>query len=441
MMGARDGEGTQQTENVRQIPHHSPKGHTIQPPGLPGPMNQLNTTNSVRAGANHLLIHQQNMNKSLVAQGDLLNQLNPDNYDIAAIQEPYLDANHNSRAMHNWYMIYPKEHYITPSCTRSIILVNKWIATNAWVQVDLGSPDITAVSIKTGRGRVLLINLYNDNEQQQGLRQTERFCQERVWDTWPSSPTEHMVMLGNFNLHHPLWDEERNTHLFMRSNLDNSQALIDILAEYDLQMALPKGIPTLQALSTGNFMRPDNVFISSSIVGHLVRCGTLPDKRPARSDHIPIITELDLEVNERAEPPCPSFRLADWKAVRETLMAKLTVLGPAQETRTHSELYEQVIMLTQAISEAMDVSVPKGGMLPHKKRWWSPILTAKRAEVHRLMHRAYKRRSDPEDPIHDKHRAVRKVYAVLIENAKRDHWEGFLESLNEKSVWVAHRYT
>jgi len=64
-------------------------------------------------------------------------------------------------------------------------------------------------------------------------------------------PTEDMVLLGNFNLHHPLWDEECNMHLFMRSNLDNSQALIDILAEYDLQMALSNGIPTLKALSQG----------------------------------------------------------------------------------------------------------------------------------------------------------------------------------------------
>ena len=81
---------------------------------------------------------------------------------------------------------------------------------------------------------------------------------------------EHIVLLGDFNLHHSLWDEECNVHLFMRSDLDNSQALIDLLAECDLQMALPKDTLTLQELSMGNFMRPDNVFISSSIMGHLV---------------------------------------------------------------------------------------------------------------------------------------------------------------------------
>ena len=188
------------------------------------------------------------MNKSLVAQGDLLNQLNPNDYDIAAIQGPYLDTNHNSCATHHWYKIYPKEHYITLDHTRSIILVNRWIATNAWVQVDLGSSDLTTVSVNTGRGRMLLINIYNDNEQQWGLGQTAQFCWERVQDAWLSDPTEHMVLLGNFNLHHLLLDKEHNMHLFTRSNLEKSQALIDILAEFNLQMVLPKDNPTLQVL-------------------------------------------------------------------------------------------------------------------------------------------------------------------------------------------------
>jgi len=102
-------------------------------------------------------------------QSDLLHQLNPDIYDFAVIQEPYLDSNHNSCANHHWYMVYPKEHYITPSWTRSIILVNNWLVTDAWSQVDMGSPDMMALAVNTGRGKVLLTNMYNDSGQQQGL--------------------------------------------------------------------------------------------------------------------------------------------------------------------------------------------------------------------------------------------------------------------------------
>jgi len=61
----------------------------------------------------------------------------------------------------------------------------------------------------------------------------------------------------------------------MRIYLEKSQVLIDALAEFDLQMALPKDIPTLQAFSTDNHMRMDNVFISSQIMGRVIdaSCG------------------------------------------------------------------------------------------------------------------------------------------------------------------------
>ena len=65
-------------------------------------------------------------------------------------------------------------------------------------------------------------------------------------------------------------------------------------------------------------------------------------------------------------------------------------------------------------------------------------MTEKRMELCRLMHRAYNRRMELEDPVHLEQRAVRRAYRVLIDNAKREHWEGFLASLNERSVWTAH---
>jgi len=52
---------------------------------------------------------------------------------------------------------------------------------------------------------------------------------------------------------------ERNMHLFTRGNLEKLQVLIDAVAEFDMQTALPKNTPTLQVPSMGNYMRPDNV--------------------------------------------------------------------------------------------------------------------------------------------------------------------------------------
>ena len=87
----------------------------------------------------------------------------------------------------------------------------------------------------------------------------------------------------------------------MRQNLERAQVLIDMMAEFDLQMALPNDIPTLQALATGNHTRPENAFISSQIMGYITKCTTLPDERPERSDHIPVITEIDISLEKREE--------------------------------------------------------------------------------------------------------------------------------------------
>ena len=75
-----------------------------------------------------------------------------------------------------------------------------------------------------------------------------------------------MIWLGDFNRHHPLWDEERNVHLFTTANLDAAQPLLNLLATYGMKMALPKGIPTLEAMNTKNYTRPDNVFCSSALL-------------------------------------------------------------------------------------------------------------------------------------------------------------------------------
>jgi len=56
--------------------------------------------------------------------------------------------------------------------------------------------------------------------------------------------------MGDFNTHHPMWDENRNLHLFTRTNLNKAQVVIDAMANYDLQMLLPKDIPTLCTMAS-----------------------------------------------------------------------------------------------------------------------------------------------------------------------------------------------
>src|SRR5882724_738284 len=170
-------------------------------------------------------------------------------------------------------MLYPKVHYTDPARTRSLMLVNKRIVTDTWSQIDLGSSDITVVQLQTEIGKVLIINMFNEGSQQLAIKWAITVMRQRTWAGHNGHNRLHIghtIWLGDFNLHHPMWDEGRNSHLFTRENLDKSQLLIDMIAELNLQMALPKDVPMLHMLEMGNYTRPDNIIISSSLADTIV---------------------------------------------------------------------------------------------------------------------------------------------------------------------------
>ena len=58
-----------------------------------------------------------------------------------------------------------------------------------------------------------------------------------------------MLWCSDFNRHHPLWDEDRNRHLFTASALQAADRLLEKIADHNMIMVLPKDIPTLEAKS------------------------------------------------------------------------------------------------------------------------------------------------------------------------------------------------
>ena len=76
-----------------------------------------------------------------------------------------------------------------------------------------------------------------------------------------------------------------------------------------MHMVLPKNMPTLKAMATGNYTHPDNVFIITSLLEQLMSYTTVPEAQPAKSNHFPINTVLELRVNNATQTP----KLSYWK--------------------------------------------------------------------------------------------------------------------------------
>src|SRR5882672_10018104 len=106
-----------------------------------------------------------------------------------------------------------------------------------------------------------------------------------------------------------------------------------------------------------------------------------------------------------------------------------------------SEFNTRLRELTHTLSEVIDTKIPKTRPSPYQKWWWSKDLAVKHREVCRLTRRAHNSRTEPEDPVHIETKTARRAYGLMIECTKKCHWEEFLESVDEKTVWTAHRYT
>ena len=245
------------------------------------------------------------------------------------------------------------------------------------------------------------------------------------------------MWIGDFNRHHPLWDEARNAHLFTRENLDLTQPLLNMLGRHNMKMALPAFIPTLRSHSTKNHTRVDNVFCSEELLDAVIKCKTDDAARPVRTDHYPIITQLDIHAPKATWAARRNFRLADWPELVKTLKNDLANLPPPTEIENVQMFTDRLKVLNETIQKAIEGHVKLTKPSPYSKRWWSTELANEKKRMQQLGGRAKYHRLNTQHPVHEEYRRQRNCYSEMIWKAKAEHWVEWLEGLDESSVWQA----
>ena len=139
---------------------------------------------------------------------------------------------------------------------RSIMLINTNLSTDCYSALPIMHSDVTATRFKGDNGYLSLFNIYNEITNNNTLKLLDTFYNANGQIICPTA-TDSIVWLGDFNCHHPMWEDDSNEHLYKPD--DFIALLIHLLYKHDMLLALPKGIPTLQA-STGNRTRPNNVW-------------------------------------------------------------------------------------------------------------------------------------------------------------------------------------
>ncbi|PPR00222.1 hypothetical protein CVT24_004961 [Panaeolus cyanescens] len=387
-----------------------------------------------------LRILQINLNKSRKAQLDLVND--PDlqaSWDLILIQEPNINFYNHITTARGFRQVYPNARTRNELVVRSGIWVNEKISTNTWRALEIeGTADITAVQLSGPHHSLTVFSIYNDCNNSDSERALNRFMTRNRGEILGNGG--HVLWGGDFNRHHPLWDNDEDHRLFTSQALSDAERLIQLLADWNMEMALPKGIRTLEHMRTKNLSRPDNVFCTDHTSHRVIKCDTVPELRPTNTDHFPIGTILDMGKVEITPERRRNFRLTDWVAFNEELTRLLSPLDTHTDLLTPVAFDDQVDALSSAINRAIESNTPLCNYTKYTKRWWSKELSQMRDQKQKLAWLHAKHAKDKDHPVHDEYRRTRNRYGEAIIQAKEEHWRAFLEEATEREMWVANGY-
>ena len=165
--------------------------------------------------------------------------------DILLLQEPYFDTYGNTKVSYHWHVLRPTSYKDSEEKIMALILINKSISTGQWTQIDIpNSQDLVGVQLTGEYGKVSILNIYNSQHHDATFHISDIVIRDLLDDPamWDTDGKNHLIWVGEFNRHHPTWDDERNIQLFTNRNIDDAQLIIDIASDHGLEMALPQGI-------------------------------------------------------------------------------------------------------------------------------------------------------------------------------------------------------
>lgn len=279
---------------------------------------------------------------------------------------------------------------------------------------------------------VRIFNVYNDGTHSRSIRALDFYLRSAA-GRGQQGRNGADIWVGDFNRHHPMWDHPSNGHLFMRANLEAAEEMITILNRHRMVMALRPGVPTLEAMSTKNLTRPDNVFAMHTLAEHVIRCEVMRSDTPPGTDHFPVLTVLDLTPEVSTEGRGRNFRRVNWEEFEEELGKQLEGVAVGR-IESKEEMEQRLGEVMEALRRTVEAKVLERWETMYAKRWWTEELSAMRQRVKRLGRESERVIHIRGHRTHEDFRRARNDYSQAIKRVKKAHWEKWLDEVNAKTI-------
>lgn len=386
----------------------------------------INQAQSEEDRSRTILLLQQNCARSPTVLNTILNDHEAAKASILCLQEPSVNPFTKLPSTHASYSLH------LPACdnrdrARACIYTKKTaIPPECITLLPSPSPDIVIIRLDQNDGPpIAIVNVYVDPNQHTALPLLRRVLEHPLLDGCA------LLLLGDFNLHDPLW----NPVNYLRQD-PLAQDLIDTMLDYDLQLVSECGVPTFLRGETQTTI--DLVLANEAAATALIECRTLPKLDfDMLSDHLGIVTQIQVSL---AEPLTsrPSYR---WTKMDHDL-ALSSIEGILRRwtppDRTPDDVDRAATELHEAIIDAFSASVPESRPSIHEKRWWSPELHPLKQEAARLRRRWQTIRTDEN---HLAYSEAAKTYQTAMNKQKRLYWQRYISTVAPNDLYKAVRVT
>ena len=300
---------------------------------------------------NTLTILQYNVRKSKdTVMATLLRDPDIGRYDILAIQEPWknpFDTTTHHPAKDQFHLCYPDKDQTLPA--RVCFFINKRLDHSRW-HFEEANRDLGSLNLRLGteeEQRIMVHNVYNPTQ-----TATERGSTLPLLGKALEQSSQHeQIIIGDFNLHHELWGGDR----VQRAD-PNAAELITIIEDHCLTSNLVPGTITYEERDGRTTI--DLCLTTAGLVGRLIQC-EIETNMDHDSDHLPIVTSLDLNIVKMMAKPRRNWKALDEKTFTRVLQRELP---PQQRPRTKTALdrhiEEVMVALMVAVEEAVPTTIP-----------------------------------------------------------------------------------
>jgi len=300
-------------------------------------------------------------------------------------------------------------------------MVSKALDIGSWA-CQAEHPDITTLTLRSSRGPIDIINVYNPKPVTPRSRTPSRLPEVKKAIRDSVEGEREIILLGDFNLHHPRWGG-------IHCAADDLAG--DLLAEAEQQglaLALPPGSVTWRR--GGRASTIDLTFVSAELSQRIAECQPREDWAQT-ADHIPILLKVETGCS-RAEPRARfAISKMDASRFRQAVRLKLenrqelwperreTAVQPNQEA-----IDAAVHEVQKAILGALQEHCPRSKPTKHARHAWSDTCS-NLVRLHRAARRRYVTSQEPTDEA--QYKALRNQLKNQLRKESRHSWRGFIE--------------